>query len=142
MPDFHFFHPIEVRYSDLDPQWHVNNAKFLSYFEQARISYVSHLGLWDGRSFHDVGFILAEVRLTFLVPVLFRQPVQVGVRVAHLGNKSLRMEYQLIDADTRQVLATGDSVLVTYDYHTQTTVPIPADWRKTISAFENLESPA
>jgi acyl-CoA thioester hydrolase len=47
MPDFHFTYPIEVRYDDLDPQGHVNNARFLSYFEQARVNYFIHLGLFS-----------------------------------------------------------------------------------------------
>jgi hypothetical protein len=51
MNEFRFYHPIEVRYSDLDPQGHVNNAKFLTYLEQARIEYIGKLGLWDGSSF-------------------------------------------------------------------------------------------
>ena len=34
MTHFNFYHPVEVRYGDLDPQGHVNNAKFLTYFEQ------------------------------------------------------------------------------------------------------------
>ena len=44
MSQFRFYHPIEVRYGDLDPQGHVNNAKHLTYFEQARISYMVELG--------------------------------------------------------------------------------------------------
>lgn len=138
MADFRFFHPIEVRYGDLDPQWHVNNAKFLTYFEQARISYVSHLGLWDGRSFLDIGFILASVSVNFHAPVIFRQNIRVGVRVTRLGNKSLEMSYLLEDADTGQALATGSSVMVTYDYRTQTTIPLPEDWRQKIAAFEQI----
>ncbi|NOY99067.1 MAG: acyl-CoA thioesterase, partial [Chloroflexi bacterium] len=39
MSDFHFYHPIVVRYGDLDPQGHLNNARYLTYFEQARIHY-------------------------------------------------------------------------------------------------------
>ena len=54
-----FYHPIEVRYGDLDPQGHVNNARYLTYMEQARIAYVAHLGLWKGPSFLDIGIILA-----------------------------------------------------------------------------------
>ena len=44
MTDYKFFHPIEVRYGDLDPQGHVNNAKYLTYFEQARVHYLISLG--------------------------------------------------------------------------------------------------
>ena len=138
MADFHFYHPIEVRYGDLDPQGHVNNAKYLTYFEQARISYVIHLGLWDGLSFLDVGIILAEAQVTFRAPVLFAQKIQVGVGVTRLGNKSLTMEYCLEDAHTRQELAVGSTVLVAYDYRTGLTIPLPADWRETISQFEGL----
>ena len=138
MAEFNFYHPIEVRYGDLDPQGHVNNARFFTYLEQARIAYVIQLGLWDGRSFFDVGFILADANLTFLAPVMFGQLVQVGVRVTRLGNKSLSMEYRIEEAVTRQVFATGSTVLVTYDYHDGRTIPIPAYWRQTITAFEGL----
>jgi acyl-CoA thioester hydrolase len=136
--DFRFFHPIEVRYGDLDPQGHVNNAKYLTYFEQARISYITHLGLWDGASFLDVGMILADIRITFRSPVLFTQKVRVGVRTSRLGNKSLGMDYRLDDAKTSAELASGSSVQVAYDYRTAQTIPIPARWREAISAFEGL----
>lgn len=138
MPDFRFFHPIEVRYGDLDPQGHVNNAKYLTYLEQARISYVRHLGLWEGGSFLDLGIILADIQLTFRAPILYGQAVRAGVRVSHLGHKSLRMEHRLDEAQTGQEFATSSSVLVAYDYRTGSTVPIPARWRQVIEEFEGL----
>ncbi len=91
MSSFRFYHPIEIRYSDLDPQKHVNNARYLTYFEQARIAYIRQLGLWDFRSFMDIGFILASAELTFLVPVELGWSVEAGVRVSRLGTKSLTM---------------------------------------------------
>ncbi len=68
---FGFYQPIELRYGDLDPQGHVNNASYLTYIEQARIGYIRHLGLWQGGSFLDIGIILADVHLTFRAPILF-----------------------------------------------------------------------
>jgi len=65
MSDYRFFHPISVRYGDLDPQGHVNNAGFLTYMEGARVSYIRRLGLWDGKSFLEIGFILARVELDY-----------------------------------------------------------------------------
>lgn len=137
MSDYHYFHPIEVRYGDLDPQGHVNNAKFLTYIEQARVSYVHHLGLWDGGSFFDIGFILADLHISYKQPIHFGVKVHVGVRVSKLGNKSLVMEYILKDSVDRDVLATAESIQVAYDYHTQQTIVIPEIWRKTITAFEH-----
>jgi len=138
MPEFRFFHPIEVRYGDLDPQGHVNNAKYLTYIEQARIAYIRRLGLWqEGQSFLDVGIILADAQVTFLASIQFGQNVRVGVRTSRLGNKSLTMEYRLEDADSGAELATGSTALVAYDYRVRKTIPIPGEWREKITAFEN-----
>jgi len=138
MEEFRFYHSIEVRYADLDPQGHLNNAKYLTYMEQARIAYVRHLGLWKGGSFLSLGIILADIHITFLAPVQFGQAVRVGVRVPRLGNKSLNMEYRIEDAGSGEEFACGSSVLVAYDYHAGKTIPIPEHWRRTISAFEGL----
>lgn len=139
MKEFRYQHAIEVRYGDLDPQGHVNNAKFFTYVEQARISYVIHLGLWEGKSFFDIGFILAEARLTFDSPIHFGQKPQVNVRVSRMGNKSLTMEYLLLEAESGEKFASGDSVLVAYDYHSRTTIPIPERWRRVIGEFEEIK---
>jgi acyl-CoA thioester hydrolase len=139
MSGYRFFQPIEIRYGDLDPQGHVNNANHLTFMEQARANYLKHLGLWDGHSFMEIGIILAEARVTFLAPVLFAQPVQVAARVAKIGSKSMTMEYCLEDTSTRAVLATGEAVIVAYDYLNSRTIPVPESWRKAISAFEGID---
>jgi acyl-CoA thioester hydrolase len=135
---FNFFHPIEVRYGDLDPQGHVNNAKYLTYCEHARISYLSHLGLWKGGSFLDIGIILADVKITFHAPILFGQKVQIGVRTTRMGNKSLTVEHCIEQVPDSQTYADSTVILVAYDYHQQSTIPIPKGWRKTIAEFERL----
>ena len=139
MPEFRFHHPIQVRYGDLDPQGHVNNARYLTYFEQARIHYLLHLGLFEeGQSFTNIGIILAEVRVTFLEPVQYGTDVRIGMRISRLGNKSMTAEYTLMDAATNEELATGSAALVGYDYRTNETIPIPEEWREKITVFENL----
>jgi acyl-CoA thioester hydrolase len=141
MPGFHFHHPIEVRYGDLDPQGHLNNAKFLTFFEQTRVQYLIQLGLFaNDQSFMEVGIILAEVKVIFLAPVHFGTDVKVGMRVARIGNKSMLSEYTLIDAGTNRELATGSAVLVAFDYRNRQTIPIPVAWREKIAGFEGLSS--
>jgi len=141
MTDFNFTHPIEVRYGDLDPQGHLNNAKFLTYFEQARIFYFVRLGLFKpGISFMDIGVILADVHLIFHAPVLYGMDILVGVKTTRLGNKSFDVQQSVIDRATRKEMCTGQVVLVTYDYHTGQTTPIPPEWREKISQFENLQN--
>jgi acyl-CoA thioester hydrolase len=140
MQNFSFYLPLEIRYADLDPQGHVNNALYLTYIEQGRIAYITHLGLWDGKTFSKVGIILASAQITFLSPIYLGQPLQVGVRVSRLGGKSLDMEYVIEDSQKRQELARATTVLVAYNYDTHQTISIPENWRSHITEFENLSA--
>jgi len=140
MSDFHFYHPIEVRYGDLDPQGHVNNAKHLTYFEQARIHYMIELGLFTkDQSFMQIGVIVADVHITYLEPLYFGQNIKVGVHAAKLGSKSMTWEQSIVDADTGRELARGEVIIVTYDYKDEKTIPVPTEWRETIIEFEGLK---
>lgn len=139
MSVYHFYHPIEVRYGDLDPQGHLNNARYLTYMEQARINYLRQLGLWRGDSFFDIGIIMADFHITYLAPVYFGQQVQVGAKVTRMGNKSMEMHYTLEDTATGKELAKAYGVLVAYDYKQAQSIPIPAEWRLAIAAFEGLK---
>ncbi len=138
MTDFHFYHLIEVRYGDLDPQGHVNNAKYLTYLEQARVFYWKQLKLCKGGSFLDIGVFLADVQLTFKKAIQLGDPIRVGVRISRLGNKSIECEYSIEDARDASVFATGTSVLVAYDYQNHRSVPIPEEWCKAIQQFEGM----
>ncbi len=139
MPDYKFFHPTEVRYGDLDPQGHVNNAKHLTFFEQARIAYMIELGLFTkDQSFMEIGVILADVHITYHAPIYFGEHIKVGVRISKLGNKSMIWEQNIVDAKTGKVLAKGEVIMVTYDYREEKTVNIPHEWREKIKAFEGI----
>ncbi len=139
MSEYNFYHPTEIRYGDLDPQGHVNNAKYLTYFEHARTYYFLELGLIKkGQSFLDVGIILADVRITFHTSIVWENQIKVGARVKKLGNKSMILEQCVTDADNGTSYATGELVLVAYDYHTSQTIIIPDKWRKIISDFERI----
>jgi acyl-CoA thioester hydrolase len=137
MPEPRFFHPMEVRYGDLDPQGHLNNAKYLTYFEQARIHYFEELGLFSkDSSFMDIGVIVADIHIKYRAPVFLGAPVRVGVRTEAVGNKSITLQQTLVDGDSGQVYADGTVILVTYDYHAHQTVPVSEAWRQKIQHFE------
>jgi len=140
MAQYRFYHPIEVRYGDLDPQGHVNNAKHLIYFEQARIAYLIELGLFTKhQSFMEIGVILADVHITYLAPIYYGQNIKVGVYISKLGNKSMTWGQNILDAETGKELAKGEVVMVAYDYREEKTVSIPHEWREKITMFEGLK---
>lgn len=139
MDKYNFYLPIQIRYGDLDPQWHVNNARTLTYIEQGRFAYLVRLELWDGKSFLDLPMIVADVHVAYLAPIYYDQPVRLGVGISRIGNKSVTFEYSIEDSASGQVTTRAETVMVYYDYHTRASLPVPAEWRKKISEFEGKE---
>lgn len=139
MPDtaFRFSTPIAVRFRDLDAFGHVNNAVYFTYMEMARVEYFKYIGLLTA-DFPSPFFIIAEANCQFKVPILMSTALRLRVRVNRLGNSSFDMVYEFADEATDQVLATGHTVQVMFDYGVKRVVPLPDRWRQTLSDFEAL----
>jgi acyl-CoA thioester hydrolase len=136
MTDFKFYIPIEIRYSDLDPQWHVNHARIVTFMEHARTRYLVRLGLFDGVTFSKFPTIVANVNISYLQPIHPDQKVRVGLGVASIGRKSITYEIEVQDADSGKVMARSQTVTVAYDYDNQCSMPVPDEWRRRFSEFE------
>jgi acyl-CoA thioester hydrolase len=136
MSRFKFTQSISIRYSDLDPQWHVNNGRFLAYCETARLNYIRALGLFDGKDFNTLPFIVADVHVSYKQPIEPTDEVVVSMGVTKIGNKSVLMEYDVTTPDGSILYATAETVMVAYDYYTKKSIPVSAEIRKVISDFE------
>ena len=130
MPSGDFIHEERVRFRDLDPMGHVNNAVFLTYIESARVAFLQHLGA--APTLEDMSFIVARIEIDFRAPVAFDEEVAIAVRASRFGDKSLDLDYELRVGD--KVVAEAKSVLVGYDYSRGEAVPIPAAWRELLAA--------
>jgi acyl-CoA thioester hydrolase len=138
MTPFRFRIPIQLRYGDLDAQWHINNARFLSFMEHARFSYLLQLGLFEGHNFLEFPLIVADIHIAFLAPIEYDEPIEVGMRVTRIGNKSLTIEYLIENTRTGEAKARAEYVMVTFDYHAKKSVPVWPEWREKIAAFEGI----
>jgi acyl-CoA thioester hydrolase len=125
-----FVHEERVRFRDLDPMGHVNNAVFLTYLEQARVAFFSEMGAATG--LEDMNMIVARVEVDFKAPVRLGQEVEVSVRASRFGAKSFDLDYELRVAG--ELVAVAKSVQVAYDYKRREPVAVPAEWREKLSA--------
>lgn len=131
---FRFSTVLEVRWRDLDPMGHVNNAVYFSYLEQARVHYLRELGTIPTDP-NEIGFILAEASCQFKSPLELGERVTIHTRVSEMRNSSFVFEYRLAGKDGRLV-ATARTVQVCYDYQAQRPIPIPDGWRAAVVAYE------
>lgn len=131
---FRFSTILEVRWRDLDPLGHVNNAVYFTYLEQARTHYLRELGIASSDP-AGIGIILAEASCQFKSPLELSERVTIHTRVSQLRNSSFIFEYRAEGEDGRLV-ATARTVQVCYDYQAQRPIPIPDEWREAITTYE------
>jgi acyl-CoA thioesterase FadM len=60
----------------------------------------------------------------------------VATRISHIGNKSIKFEFQLLDKLSGEILSTAETINVAYDYATEQTRLVPNEWREAINLFE------
>ncbi len=124
-----FVHVQGVRFRDLDPMGHVNNAVFLTYLEQARVAFLKEVGAATG--IEDMNIILARVEIDFRAPVRMDQEIHIAVRASRFGTKSFDLDYELrVD---REIVAQAKSVQVAYDYDRREPVDLPSEWRERLA---------
>jgi acyl-CoA thioester hydrolase len=127
-------HKIEVRFADIDVMGHVNNAIYLSYFEQARMKFFEELvgKEWDWETH---GILLARNEIDYRAPVLLNDQVYVETELVEMGIKSMTVGYKVkVEREGKEIICTeGKSVLVAFDYHKGKSQPIPKDWKEKLA---------
>ena len=132
---------ITVRFADTDAMGHVNNAKYLTYCEIARIRYWTDvtgepiaLGTEGAES-----LILAEARITYRAPAFHGEIVTVETRATRIGRSSFTLEHRLlacVEGDAPRLVAVSESILVRYDYASSLPVALSPEHVTAIESFE------
>lgn len=128
---FTFEQEIQVRWSDLDPLGHVNNAVYVTYFEVARGMYMLNASSqWNWKK--DM-FLIGNVNVNFVKELtLFDIKPRVAMRTKKIGTKSFVLEYVILSntiSGETQLHATGETTQIMFDMRTKKTIEIQ-DWLK------------
>lgn len=142
--DFAHRHLVEVRLSDTDAMGHVNNARYLTYVEIARVAYYEQVTgnpLPIGAHGAEEGMILAEIRMTYRSPAFYGETLTVETRVERIGRSSFGMVHRITAPESRygpaRLIAIADSTLVSYDYQQECPIPVPDEWRAAMESYES-----
>jgi len=108
---------------------HVNHARYLSYFEDARMGLLasSPSGLAGGRG--DRGYVAARVAVDFLAPVEFTPGLLLRVEtwVGRVGGSSWTLLAEMYDG--AMPVARSECVIVAYSYADRRYRPLDEDER-------------
>lgn len=104
--DFTHFCQISTRWMDNDAYLHVNNVAYYSFFDTAVNEYLIRGGVLDIRSSTVTGLV-AHSECTYFEPIAFPEAIEIGLRVARLGNSSVTYELAVFRAETETAAAQG-----------------------------------
>jgi acyl-CoA thioester hydrolase len=102
---------IEIRYSDLDPNEHVNHARYLIYLEEARLAFRRLLNDEYGLP-EDVTWPIAELTIRYLRSATYPGSVTVELAPIDVGRTSFTLGYGVFDRDGCVAIAMNRSVCV------------------------------
>jgi acyl-CoA thioester hydrolase len=130
--------PVTVRWGDLDSFGHVNNAKYFTYCESARMSYFAAIRLRESSEAATHGPALAAANLNFRRQVHWPAELDVRTRVSEIGRTSFKMEYEIVHRDSQERVADGAGIVVWVDYATGRPIPLPEALKAEIRQLEGM----
>jgi acyl-CoA thioester hydrolase len=129
------FRTITTRWMDNDAYGHVNNVVYYSWFDTVVNAHLVEQGALDIQHGDTIGLVI-ETQCNYFAPVAFPQIVEAGLRVAHIGNSSVRYEVGLFVAGEPQTVAKGHFVHVYVDRGSRRPAALPASLKKVLEALQ------
>lgn len=110
---------------------HIKNIYYVRYFECVREQYLHMIGIKDLMSRTGIGTILAQSVCNYLKPLAYPDQITVGAKVKSIGKSSFVLEY-IIVSEKIGVSASGEEVIVIYDYNNSKKTELPLGIKEAI----------
>ncbi len=132
--DFKFLHRIRVRYSEIDGQAVVFNARYLDYADLAVVEYFRAIGVPVAPAEGAPEFHTVRAAVDYHAPIRLDEEVDLGVRTVRVGRTSLTLAIELFGMGEGEPRADIELIYVHVDLGTHKPVPVPASVTARIDA--------
>ncbi len=122
---------VDIRYSDLDRQGHVNNAVFATFSEAGRVAFMydpTRPLASEGRS-----FVIARLLIDFRAELFWPGSVKIGTGVVRVGRSSFTLAQGMFNEG--RLVATTEGTIVMVDQETRRSTPLPPE---TVDILQSL----
>jgi YbgC/YbaW family acyl-CoA thioester hydrolase len=134
-PALSFRARLRTRWSGEDNQSVLNNAVYLTLFEEARHAYFSALGLLAENRFP---FLLLQTNARFLAPGRGGVEVEVALATTRLGKSSFTQVYRVREAESGTAWCEAEALCVCHDPEHGGSRAMPPAFREAVRAFERF----
>jgi acyl-CoA thioester hydrolase len=120
LEDFPYRLTDNVRFADLDPNGHVNNAVYATYFETGRVTLMKDQSYW--RLPEGLTWIMVRLDTHFRAELHWPNTIEMGLGVAKFGRTSVTFD-QVVFSNGR-CIASAQAVTVLIDQTTRKPTPL------------------
>lgn len=132
--DYKHFQPITTRWHDNDIYGHVNNVVYYGFFDTAVNNYLIQQGGLDIQDGDIVGFVVSSA-CGYFASIAYPDLIEVGLRVARLGNSSVQYELAIFREGEQEACAAGRFVHVFVERASNRPTTIPGRLRAALEAL-------
>lgn len=109
----------QAKYYETDQMAVIHHSNYIRWFEEARVDFLEQIGLgYDKIEAAGVFSPVLGVTCQYKSSVRFNETVLITARLIHFNGIKMKIEYQVVDANTKQIRAVGmsDHCFLTTDY--------------------------
>jgi acyl-CoA thioester hydrolase len=139
LTDFRFIHRMRVRWSEVDPQGVVFNARYLDYGDIGVTEYWRAVGMRFDVA--DMQFHVAHAAVDFRKPIYPDELIDLHCRTEKIGTTSMTVLIEIHGAGADDLRAAIREVQVHVDLATHTPKPVPDAVRNRFLDFDNRTDP-
>ena len=131
-----FYHPIRVRYIEVDAQRHVFFGHYLTYFDVALVEYMRAVGYpYPDMIASGVDMFYAKAECEYKGRARFEDLLHVHARIGHIGNTSFTFEFTIYKQPADDLIATGKIVAVAVDVEMERPTRVPDALREAVARY-------
>jgi acyl-CoA thioester hydrolase len=116
--DFTIKHQLQTRFRDVDAFQHINNAVFLSYFEDARKPFFNKWSL----NLRNRSLIVASIKIDYFSQLKHPSTITIGQKISRIGKTSFDVYASLFLND--EIISSCITTIVCYDFDKQKSIDV------------------
>jgi len=129
-----------IRFPDCDPLKHLNNARYIDYFMNAREDHLMNaydLNVYDYPKETGAVWVVAQNQIAYVRPAWFMETVVIQSTLLHAGNRKLLVEMRMLNADKTELKAVIWAVFAHFDVNTQRSIEHLPEMMDFLKSVEN-----
>jgi len=115
MSDFVFSYRVAI--SDINYGGHMGNDRSLSLFHEARIAFLTSLGLSELNIGDNKGIIMKDAHVDFLAEIFHADELEVKVKLGEIRGLLFYLNYEVFRQWDKKIVLEGKTGILAFDYY-------------------------